>query len=437
RTTTAAGRACATRRPVLVPGERHAGGHGTLAIPLVLNGRVLGVIEMRLAGDVLGMDPDVQRRLDRFATLLATILERRRAKEQADRRVASYAELDGVSSALARFTEIDRIEEFVLSVLGKSFESEVAGIAVTSWGRDRAAFVVGGRVTQVELDAVLSEALGRDIAREPLETMRQVTLGEVVLDHVVRDDLKVLAVPIEAGDFVVGYLFLAGADGIKFDSEDEALLERIAAHSGAALERSALFGRIRDDYAKTIAALSATLDAGERVDRGHAHRVMDYSLMVAEELGLKLEDYEQLRFAGLLHDIGKTGLPQEILLKPSKLSPAEVLEMQRHAEMGATIVEQIDFLNSLTPIILHHHERWDGKGYPMGLVGNEIPMLARVLAVADAFDAMTSSRPFRAALSVAAARREIEAGAGTQFDPRMVAALLEALDRQALAGATG
>jgi putative nucleotidyltransferase with HDIG domain len=164
---------------------------------------------------------------------------------------------------------------------------------------------------------------------------------------------------------------------------------------------------------------------------------MDYALLIAEELGLTLEEFEQLRFAGLLHDVGKTGLPQEILLKPGKLTPDEVLEMQRHAEMGATIVEQIDFLKSLTPIILHHHERWDGKGYPMGLVATGIPMLARVLAVADAFDAMTSDRPFRKAMSLAEARRELQEGAGTQFDPRMVAALLEALDRQALAGATG
>ncbi len=111
--------------------------------------------------------------------------------------------------------------------------------------------------------------------------------------------------------------------------------------------------------------------------------------------------------------------------------------MRRHAEIGASIVEQIEFLSALTPIVMHHHERWDGEGYPMRLAGEEIPLLARVLAVADSFDAMTSESVYRRRLSYAEARRELLAGAGTQFDPALVDAFLEAMDRRALAGATG
>ena len=119
-------------------------------------------------------------------------------------------------------------------------------------------------------------------------------------------------------------------------------------------------------------------------------------MLIGEELGLGYEDVEQLRFAGLLHDVGKTGVPEEILLKPGRLTPEELLKAQSHAEIGASIIDQIDFLKSLTPIILHHHERWDGSGYPAALAGEDIPLLARVLAVADAFDAMTADTPYRA-----------------------------------------
>jgi putative nucleotidyltransferase with HDIG domain len=152
---------------------------------------------------------------------------------------------------------------------------------------------------------------------------------------------------------------------------------------------------------------------------------------------MSFEAVEQLRFAGLLHDIGKSGIPEEILLKPSKLTPEELLRVQSHSEHGATIVDQIEFLKSLTPIILHHHERWDGTGYPHGLKGDAIPLPARILGVADAFDAMMTERPFAKRMSIAQARAELERSAGTQFDPLVVAALLEGLDRMALAGSTG
>jgi putative nucleotidyltransferase with HDIG domain len=164
---------------------------------------------------------------------------------------------------------------------------------------------------------------------------------------------------------------------------------------------------------------------------------MDYAMAIGEELNLPVEQVEQLRFAGLLHDVGKTGIPAEILIKPTKLTAEEMERVKQHAEMGASIVDQIDFLKSLTPVILHHHERWDGKGYPVGLAAEEIPFLARVLAVADSYDAMTSERSYRPKMTASAARRELEAGAGTQYDPRVVAALLEVLDKQRLAGATG
>lgn len=433
---TAAGRACKTGRAVVSPGG--GSGTATLALPLALSGTVLGVLEVRLPSTALPIAQERLSRLDRFGRFIAIALAREDERTQVDRAMAGYAQLNELAAALGGLTDIDGISRLLAGIVDKSFTFDVAGLVISSWGRDHAETVVCGDVGQAELDWILSEVAGRDVPAEPFATTRVIThRGSITEDETVRSDWALAAVDLEYGDLEVGYLFVARADGVHYGAQDHALLNGIAAHAGAALGRAALFGRIRDDYAKTIAALSATLDAGERMPSGHSTRVMDYAMVIGEELGLGFEDIESLRFAGLLHDIGKTGVPEDILLKPSKLSAEERMRVESHAELGASIVDQIEFLKSITPIVLHHHERWDGKGYPHRLTGEAIPFLARILAVADSYDAMTTTRPHHRKLSVPEARSQLELGAGTQFDPRVVAALLEALDRMALVGSTG
>lgn len=433
---TAAGRACKTGRAVVSP----SGGSGsaTLALPLSLSGVVLGVLEMRLPASLLPLSPERLSRLDRFGRFISIALARDDERLQVERAMAGYTQLNELAAVLGGQTDIDAIARLVTSVIDTSFTFEIAGLNISSWGRDHAEVVVCGDVTQGEIDSVLGEVTGRNVTQQPFDTVHAVAnrgaITEITED---REDWSIAFIELEFGDLQVGHLFVARADGTHYSAQDYALLGGIAAHAGAAFGRAALFRRIRDDYAKTIAALSATFDVGERMPSGHSTRVMDYAMLIGEELGLPVEDLESLRFAGLLHDIGKTGLPEEILLKPTKLSAAERARVEAHAELGASIVEQIEFLSAVTPIVLHHHERWDGLGYPHRLAGEAIPLLARILSVADSYDAMTTTRPHHTRLSIAEARSQLEAGAGTQFDPRVVAALLEALDRMAIAGSTG
>lgn len=434
----AAGRAVDTGRMVMAPGGS-ASESSRLALPLIVGGRTLGVLEVRLPSSMLPLPPNRLSRLDRFGRFMAIALERDDERAQVDRAMSGYAQLNELAAALGAQTDIDGVAHLVTSVIDKSFSFDIAGLVLTSWGKDRADIVLGRDASTEEVDSVLADVAGRDLSRHPFQTRRFVTYKAVVDDSIRRneDDWAISSVELRFGDLEVGYLFVARGDGERYHAQDRALLDGIAAHAAAAFGRAALFARIRDDYAKTIAALSATLDAGERSVAGHAGRVMEYAMAIGEELNLPVEQVEQLRFAGLLHDVGKTGIPAEILIKPSKLTAEEMERVKQHAEMGASIVDQIDFLKSLTPVILHHHERWDGKGYPVGLAAEEIPFLARVLAVADSYDAMTSERSYRPKMTTSAARRELEAGAGTQYDPRVVAALLEVLDKQRLAGATG
>ena len=435
---TASGRAVSTGRTVVSSSASSASKTAALALPLTIGDRVLGVLEVRLPTEALPIAPERIARLDRFGRFIAIALERDDERAQVERAAAGYRQLNELAATLGGQTDMDGVSKIVTSVLDKAFSYDIAGLVLTSYGRDHADVVICGDVTRGELDLILGEAAGRDVAEQPFETVRTVThRGLIVDDGIEREDWATVVVELSHGGLELGYLLLARADGVRYNNQDRLLLEGIAAHAGAAFGRAALFGRIRDDYAKTIAALSATLDAGERMPSGHSTRVMGYAMMIGEELGLGYEDIEQLRFAGLLHDIGKTGLPGEILLKPSRLTAEELAQVHSHAEIGASIVDQIEFLKALTPVILHHHEHWDGSGYPLGLSGEDIPLMARILCVADSFDAMTTKSSYKKRMTYANARRELERSVGTHFDPRVVAALLEALDREVLAGSTG
>lgn len=178
----------------------------------------------------------------------------------------------------------------------------------------------------------------------------------------------------------------------------------------------------------TLQALASAVDAKDSYTARHSMAVADYAVAIGARLGLSAHDLADLERASLLHDVGKIGVSEEVLLKPSGLSEAEYAAVKAHADVGAGIIESIPFLRELVPIVRGHHERWDGKGYPAGLVAEEIPLLARILAVADSFDAMTSDRPYRRGMRAEDARAEFARHRGTQYDPRIVDALFEAID---------
>ncbi|MFE9170439.1 HD-GYP domain-containing protein [Streptomyces kebangsaanensis] len=191
----------------------------------------------------------------------------------------------------------------------------------------------------------------------------------------------------------------------------------------------AQYHRERAAHRATIRALVQAVDIKDGYTRGHSERVGQASMMIARELGMDDERVEVLRFAGILHDVGKLGVPTRLLRKDGPLTPEERRVIELHPEYGHEMVRGISFLGEARSAILHHHERLDGSGYPYGLTGSQIPESARVVAVADAFDAMTSTRSYRRARPVGAALEELERCAGAQFDPRMVTALARALDR--------
>jgi HD superfamily phosphohydrolase YqeK len=191
----------------------------------------------------------------------------------------------------------------------------------------------------------------------------------------------------------------------------------------------AQFAEQQKAYEATVGALCQAVETKDFYTRGHSDRVSRGSVMIAREIGMRGDRVEAIRYAGMLHDVGKLGVPTKVLQKTGKLTEEEYAAIQLHPMRGLDIVREIGFLDEALAGIMHHHERIDGRGYPMGLVGDEIPEFARVLAVADAFDSMTSTRSYRGARPVDQAIEELRKWSGTQFDPAFVDAFVAALKR--------
>ncbi|HBQ64817.1 MAG TPA: hypothetical protein DD727_07850 [Clostridiales bacterium] len=187
--------------------------------------------------------------------------------------------------------------------------------------------------------------------------------------------------------------------------------------------------KMREVYLNTIKTLTAAIEAKDKYTMGHSQRVEDYSRRIAFELKLTPDRMEMLRYAALLHDIGKIGVAEAILNKPDRLSDDEFETIRQHPMIGSRILEDVDFLKNAVKIILSHHERYDGKGYPMAICEDNIPIEAQIMSVADTYDAMTSDRPYRKAKSHEEALKEIQAMSGTQFSPKVVDAFQKALSK--------
>ena len=192
-------------------------------------------------------------------------------------------------------------------------------------------------------------------------------------------------------------------------------------------EKGDLLERVRQASIATVASLARTIEAKDPYTGGHTERVADYSVALARELGFGELELDAIAIGGVIHDVGKVGIREQVLLKPGRLDEEEWAEMRKHPQIASYILDGLELPQEAKDIARHHHERFDGAGYPDGLAGEDIPIAARILSVADTLDAMTNSRPYRDAMSFTSALEEIRANAGTQFCPRVVAALERSL----------
>jgi len=232
--------------------------------------------------------------------------------------------------------------------------------------------------------------------------------------------VNLAALPVAAKGKKRGVLLLCNKRSGAFTENDTQVLLAIGQHAGLAMENARLHDELNEAYAATIAVLADAIQAKDAYTRGHCEGVSKLAVEVGRRLGLIDDQLEQVRYAALLHDVGKIGIPDGILLKPSKLMAEEFMIIQKHPQIGRDIVARVAALAGLADVILHHHEKWDGSGYPEGLAGEGIPLLSRIVGAVDAFDAMTTPRPYRSPVEGAIAVEELRRCAGSQFDPRIV-----------------
>jgi HD-GYP domain-containing protein (c-di-GMP phosphodiesterase class II) len=256
-------------------------------------------------------------------------------------------------------------------------------------------------------------------------------------DYIVRDPdtdpRSELSVPISVDGSVWGVLNIEAPEPQAFSQADVVLVEAIAASLGSSLHRAVLVTDLEQTFTTTLTALMSTVEAKDAYTASHEQQVAELAERVALRLGTPASRARDVRYAALLHDVGKVAVPSEILLKPGPLDESEWVTMQSHASVGGELVARIEAFAHLAPAVRGSHERWDGNGYPDGLAGEEIPLAARIIAACDTWEAMTTDRPYRSARAPHEAREELSRVAGAQLDAQVVAALLDELERRSRA----
>ena len=281
------------------------------------------------------------------------------------------------------------------------------------------------------------------LAKTPSANARPVRLGQGLIGRLAvslksRMEDRMMVVPLVEEE-CIGVLMVSRARKEKpFKILDREIVTTMAEQAVVAIRNAQMYETQERVTWGTIRSLSAIMDGMDAYSPGKGKasstkRLADIALAIADEMKLPLAQQRSLHYAALLHDAGRVGIPEEILHKPSKLEPAEYAKVKEHAVRGASLLEPLETLEPAVPIILHHHERYDGTGYPKGLKKEAIPLGARILGVANAFEAMVSDRPYRRAMSIEEAAREISSHAGTQFDPKVVDAFLNLVKRGKIA----
>jgi len=357
-------------------------------------------------------------------------LEKRRLAAE-NLRLREALSLYKVSEAIAASLSLD---EVILTVSDSSLH-EVRADVVSTWLEDGE----GGyfeRSTQRAETIPSDEALGE---LDPNVIAARLSAGEPIVEHdaraaelfrdrPARPVVSVAIVPMKMRERLIGWIAVVSMSASRrFDEGQRKLLSIVASRAAAAIENARLYEDLQATFKQTIKSLARTIDKMDRYTAGHSERVAIYSVALARWLGLSEAEIEVVRHSALMHDIGKVGCVMN-LNKPGKLTQDEYEIFKRHPVYGREILDPIKFLEPVIPGVYLHHERWDGRGYPLGIGGNEIPLIARIIAIADTYDAMTSDRAYRRALPHEVTVNEITRCSGSQFDPDVAGTFTEKIE---------
>lgn len=343
-----------------------------------------------------------------------------------------------VSEALSSSLSQDRILQILLETIQAEFNADAVGLILEQRSEDEnqlTHYLCLG-VSQGSKDEDLTGVINEEILLNSFhETPFLIVHGTKVRRYFRQlpknhNISSFLSAPLKARDEVIGAVTVFSfRRNFKFSEGQAKALIILASRAAQSIENARLYENLQRTFRETIEGLVTTLEAKDKYTSGHSRRVTEYALLIGRGMNLTERELERLDRAGLLHDIGKIGIRLDALNKPEKISLAEHEMFKDHTVVGKQILDSIHFLREIVPLVYYHHEWWNGSGYPEGIRGENIPLGARILAVADAYDAMTSDRPYRKALPQAQAIQELRQCAGTQFDPQVVEIFIRQLEK--------
>ncbi|MCX5858515.1 MAG: GAF domain-containing protein [Proteobacteria bacterium] len=409
-----------------------------LCVPLRIGDQVFGAVEAINKKDRQLLAQEDLENLSSLASQLAIVIQNARLFLESRQQAEQHSELIEVSALLNSSLDPLVVRKKAMEAATHLMGAEVGSLLLVDQEKKELYFDValgdkGDAVKQIRLK------IGEGIAGWVAEKDEALLIPDVSKDprHFRKADQKstfstrdMICVPVKAKDKMIGVLQAINKQGGQiFSQEDLELFKSLANQVAIAIDNANLYTEIQRTFLETAEALAESIEKRDPYTGGHTRRVVFYSWAIAGELGLPKEEMERLRIAAVLHDIGKIGVEDRVLRKEGPLDQEELAQMRRHPEIGAHIVKHIDGLKDVVPGILHHQERFDGKGYPDGIKDGEIPIFARIIAAADTFDAMTSDRPYRKALPDQVALNELKKFAGIQFDQQVVEAFIRAYDK--------
>lgn len=402
--------------------------HNILCIPIKFEDEVIGVFEFLNKKSEEPFSEDDLNIINVFTPYIGAIIKNAQLLLENNQKIERLEHLIELTKHINSTLELEKLLDNMLKISTDMLRAEAGSILLLDQDKDELIFAAATGEKKDKLKDIrvpVGEGVAGWVARENksvlvADAQNDPRFFKKVDQKTSFKTTSIIAVPLITKDKLIGVVeVLNKKNGQLFNEEDRALLEAFANQAAVAIENAKLYENLNNMFLNTIKSLAAAIETKDIYTRGHSERVTKYSELIAKELGLPDNDIKDLRLAGLLHDIGKIGIDESILRKPSKLTNAEFQEIKKHPVFAANILESIPQMKEIIPVIKHHHERYDGQGYPDGLKDNDIPYFARIISIADTFDAMSSNRPYRDALPLDVCLQEIKNCSGTQFDPEI------------------
>lgn len=439
-----AGYVAKTRQPVLIrditkderfvhhPGRMDYKTRSALSVPIIHNRGLLGVINVnnKRSGGIFN-DDDLNLLIG-ISGQIAQAIANANLFEKSEQQIAELSLIQELGKAINSSLDLDSVLTYFIDMTSRITDSDRSTLMLFDEEKEELYVQAYRGFDEAAIRAVRFK-IGEGIAGQAAKLRRPVRVANSFEDSSFKkvaglrpgeNALTLIAAPLLNRDKLVGVINCERELNRKgpFAAENLDLLDTLASQASVAIENARLYHNLLNVYLETIRALAAAIDAKDSYTHGHSRRVTELSVALAMSMRLPREEIDTIRHAALLHDVGKIGISEQILLKPGRLTDEEFEMIKSHPHIGAGILNSIEFLKNVCQIIEHHHERFDGRGYPSGLKGDEIPQGAKIIMVADSFDAITSHRPYRKPLTFDEAMAEVSRCAGTQFDPKVVEA---------------